>query len=53
MTVEESVILKYEQTLSVCSVGQVCTGVGWGRERGRGRGSASQSVCVLGRVAIA
>lgn len=48
MTVEESVIRKYEQTLSVCSVGQVCGGVGGG-----GGFSASQSMCVLGRVAIA
>lgn len=48
MTVEDSVILKYEQTLSVCFVGQVCRG------EGRGGGvSASQSVCVLGRVATA
>ncbi len=52
MTVEESVILKCEQTsMSVCSVGQVCKG---GRRGGEGGGvSASQSVCVLGRVAIA
>lgn len=52
MTVEESVILKYEQTLSVCSAGQVFKEGGKGEE-GVG-GSASQSVCVLGRgVAIA
>lgn len=41
-TVEDSVILKYEQTLSVCFVGRV-----WEGERGMGGGvSASQSVCV-------
>lgn len=47
MTVEDSVILKYEQTLSVCFVGQVC------REGGAGVGEGvlckPVRVCVLGK----
>lgn len=44
MTVEESVILKYEQTLSVCTAGQVCRG--GGGERGRRGESLQASPCV-------